>query len=81
MPTAIKAKLQQKDTNLQGNTRGAPGSGDQGDCATGPYRTPTIRSLCQDQETQIYLVHRNEHRESAKMKRQRTTSPKEETIY
>ena len=47
--------------------------GDRGGCATGPYKdTYYIRPHYQDTESkQLYLIHRNKHRETAKMKRQR----------
>ena len=49
-----------------------PSLGDRGGCATGPYRTYYIRPHYQDTESkQLYLIHRNKHREAAKMRRQR----------
>ena len=45
-----------------------PSLGDRGGCATGPY----IRPHYQDRKSkQLYLKHRNKHREAAKMRRQR----------
>ena len=52
--------------------KGAPqisSLGDRGGCAIGPYRIPTILGpYYQDTESkQLYLIHRNKHREAAKM--------------
>ena len=56
--------------------------GDRGGCATGPYRTPNyIRPHYQDTESkQLYLVHRNKHREAVKMRRQRNMAQMKEQI-
>ena len=45
--------------------------GDRGGC-TGPYRTYYIRPHYQEGESkQLYPIHKNKHREAAKMRRQR----------
>ena len=45
--------------------------GDRGGCATGPYRTPTtLGHTIKTESKQFYLIHRNKHREAAKMRRQ-----------
>ena len=47
--------------------------GERGGCATGPYSTLSyIRPHYQDTKSkQLYLIHRNKHREAAKIRRQR----------
>ena len=43
--------------------------------------TYDIRPHCQDTESsQLYLIHRNEHRESAKMRKQRNMAQMKEQI-
>ena len=55
--------------------------GDGGSCATGPCRTYYIRPHYQDMESkQLYLIHRNKHREAAKTRRQRNTAQVKEQI-
>ena len=55
---------------------------DRGGCATGPYRTPTIlgHDIKTEESEQLYLIHRNKHREAAKMKRQRHVAQMKEWI-
>ena len=46
-----------------------PSLGDRGSCATEPYRTYYIRPHYQDTKSnQLYIIHRNKHREAAKVK-------------
>ena len=46
---------------------------DRGGCTTGPYRTPTTlgHATKNTESKQLYLFHRNKHREAAKTRRQR----------
>ena len=55
---------------------------DRGGCAIGPYRTPTIiRQHYHDMESkQLYLIHRNKHREAVKTRRQRNMANMKEQI-
>ena len=49
--------------------------GDKGGCATGPYRTHTaLGHTTKTESKQLYLIHRNKHREAAKMRRQRNVA-------
>ena len=58
-----------------------PRLGDRGGCATGPYRIPYIRPYYEDMEAkQLYLIHRNKHREVAKVRRQRNMAQMKEQI-
>lgn len=55
------------------NSPVAPGSGDQGDYTTRPYRP-----LCQYQDMQqIYLMYRNKHRAAAKVRQTNMSQMKE----
>ena len=55
--------------------------GDRGGCATGPYRTPTILGHTTETESkQLYLTHRNKHREAAKTRRKRNMVQMKEQI-
>ena len=55
--------------------------GDGGSCATGPCRTYYIRPHYQDTKSkQLYIIHRNKHREAAKMRRQRKVAQMKEQI-
>ena len=55
--------------------------GDRGGCATGPYRTLTILGHTTETESkQLYLTHRNKHRDAAKMRRQRNMDQMKEQI-
>ena len=56
--------------------------GDRGGYATGPTQdTYYIRPHYQDtQSKQLYLIHRNKHREAAKMRRQRSMAQMKEEI-
>ena len=66
------------------HTEGAPqvfSLGDRGGCATGPYRTHTTLGQLGYQDTellQFYLIHKNKHREAAKMRRQRSIAQMKE---
>ena len=55
---------------------------DRGGCATGPYRTPTTlgHATKTQSQQQLYLIHRNQHREAAKARRQRNMAQKKEQI-
>ena len=56
-----------------------PSLGDRS-CAPGPYRHH-IRPHYQDMELkQLYLIHRNKHREAAKMRRQRNMAQMKDQI-
>ena len=58
-----------------------PNLGDKEGCTTGPYRTPTTLGHHQDMESkQLYVIHRNKHRETASMRRQRNTAQMKEEI-
>ena len=59
-----------------------PSLGDRGGCAIGPYRIPTILGpYYQDTESkQLYLIHKNKHREAAKTRRQRNMAQMKEQI-
>ena len=50
------------------DTHRVPSLGDMGGCATGPYSTLSyIRPHYKDTKSkQLYLIHRNKHREAAK---------------
>ena len=62
-------------TTYTSDTPGVPGSGDQEGWA--PQDTCYARPPCQDWETQqIYLIHRNTHREEPNMRRQRNVTNK-----
>ena len=51
------------------------------DCATGPNKTPTTRPCSQHTESnQLYLIHRNKHREAAKTRKQRNMAQMKEQI-
>ena len=53
--------------------------GDRGGCATGPYRTPTTLGHVTKRESwQLYLIHKNKHREVAKVRRQRNMAQMKE---
>ena len=54
--------------------------GDRGSCATEPYRTYYIRPHYQDTRVKAALIHRNKHREAAKMRRQRNMAQMKEQI-
>ena len=55
--------------------------GDRGGCATAPYRTLTILDHATKTESkQLYLIHRNKHREAAKMRRQRNMAQMKDQI-
>ena len=55
--------------------------GDRGGCATGPYRTiTTLGHTTKTESKQLYLRHRNKHREAAKMRRQRNRVQMKEQI-
>ena len=55
--------------------------GDRGGCATGPYRTPTtLGHTTKTESKQLYLIHRNKHREAAKTSRQRNMVQMKEQI-
>ena len=55
--------------HTKGTTR-VPSLVHRGGCATGPYRTPSTLGHSAKSE-QLYLIHRNKHREAAKLRRQR----------
>ena len=56
-------------------TPGVPSLGDRGGCATGPYRTPTTLGHVTKRESwQLYLIHKNKHREA--IKRSKESRPK-----
>lgn len=51
------------------NIPGALGSGAQGDFNTGPHRIPITKGhSAKNGRQQVYLIHKNIHRESAKMR-------------
>ena len=55
--------------------------GDRGGCATGPCRTPTtLGHPTKTESKQLYLIHRNKHREAAKTRRQRNVGQMKEQI-
>ena len=55
--------------------------GDRGGCATALQNTYYIRPHYQDRESyQLYLIHRNKHREAAKMRRQRKVAQRKKQI-
>ena len=56
--------------------------GDRGGCTTGPYRTlTTLDHTTKTLESkQLYLIHRNKHREAAKMRRHRNMAQMKEQI-
>ena len=65
--------------------KGAPlvsGLGDRGDCAGWTLQdTYYIKPHYQDTESkQLYLIHRNKHRETAKIRRQRNMAQVKEQI-
>ena len=56
-----------------------PSLGDRGGCATAPYRTLIILDHATKTESkQLYLIHRNKHREAAKIRRQRNMAQMKE---
>ena len=58
-----------------------PSLGETGGCATGPYRTPTtLKHTTMTESKQLYLIHRNKHREAAKTKRKRNMAQMKEQI-
>ena len=65
------------------DTPQVPSLGASGGCATGPYRIPTTLGHLHYQDMgskQFYLIHRNKHREAAKVKRQRNMAQMKEQI-
>ena len=58
-----------------------PNLGDKEGCTTGPYRTPTTLGHHQDMESkQLYVIHRNKHREADKLRKQRNMGQMKEPI-
>ena len=53
-----------------------------GVCATGPYRTPSILGHTTEtrESKELYIIHRNKHREAAKMRRQRKVAQRKKQI-
>ena len=52
-----------------------------GGCATGPCRTPTtLGHPTKTESKQLYLIHRNKHREAAKTRRQKNMAQMKEQI-
>ena len=77
-------RLNYKRRVYSGHTKGSPqvsSLGDRGGCATAPYRTLTILDHATKTESkQLYLIHRNKHREAAKMRRQRNMAQMKDQI-
>ena len=84
-PVPIPVNLRVNTTHRHGSsnqsstTEGVHTKPTQGNCHWVPLDTLQIRPHCQEQEKQqIFLTHRNKHRESAKMRQINMTQTKEQ---
>ena len=83
LPIAIKAQLQEEEllSPHKVHTLSSPLVLDRGGCAAGTYKTPTtVDHATHTESHNSYLMHRNKHREAAKMKRQRNNAQMKERI-
>ena len=76
--SSLNYKRRVHSAHTKGSPR-VPRLGDRGGCATGPYRTP-ITLYHTTKSKQLYLIHRNKHREAAKRRRQTNMAQMKEQI-